>query len=108
MRGLEPDLFGLRGRRLGLFGEELLRLDRRLVQEGRGSVDRAHSVGVRDVLTDLVGGLLPFRDVAGEAALEAQKLPEVLGQDGLLEVALDENRNRLIAEQVVQLLGGRE
>ena len=97
----------------GLLLLELLgRLGRELVEEGRGPVDDPRGLRVRQVVAHLrrldALGDLTLRRGAGQAGLEEEDALKVLGQDELLQVALDEDDDGVVAELLLELLGRLE
>ncbi len=80
----------------------------RLVEEGRRPEHDPRRAEVGDLLADGRDVLAVGVGVAGEAALEHQQPPEVLGQDELLEVPLGEDDDRVIPEALPEVLGPLE
>ena len=96
-------------RGLGLLAEELVRLDRELVEEGRRAEDDVARVERGDTRARRGGRLarehLTTRRLARKAALERQETGQVAGQKQLPEVPLDQHLHRLVTELVVEALG---
>ena len=97
----------LRGNLLLL--ELLRRLGGELVEECRRPVDDLRGLRIREVVAhlrrlDALGDLALGRG-AGQASLEEEDALQVLGEDELLEVALDEDDDRIVAELLLELLG---
>ena len=97
----------LRGPRL--VAQDVRRLDRRLVEERRTPEHRLRGLLVGDSRARLGGRLVGEHpaalDVARQAALQREQLPEVGGQDEPVEVALDEHDDRVVAEPLLEVLG---
>ncbi len=94
--------------RADLLHDRLVRAGRRLVDEGGRPEHDPGRPEVGDLPAD-VGRVLTARvGTAGEAGLEPEQPVDVRRQHQLLEVALDEDDDRVVAEAVVELLGALE
>ncbi len=107
----------LGGDREGEFAQPLRRHPRRhpvqlpadlnhgIVEEGRGPGDELDRCQLRQLRAWPRDRPRPLRQLARQAALEAEELPEVGAEQELLEVSFCKHDNRVVAEVLAKLLG---
>jgi hypothetical protein len=105
---LERRLLRAIGRCIPLLLEQVGRLERELVEEGRRTEDDGAWVDPRDGRAGrrrgLAAGHLSTARLAGEAALQSQQAREVLGAQELAQVPLDQDLDGLVPEVLVKPL----